>query len=84
MKRYIVLFAIALFASCGSGDEQLLPMNVPQPVLKAFDVKYPAINKCIWFKATADGKTIYKAEYKKDGKHIKADFDEQGNFIKEE
>jgi curli biogenesis system outer membrane secretion channel CsgG len=57
--------------------------EVPSSVINTFNGKYPKAVNVTWEKATEDGKPSYKAKWKIDGKKIKAEFSEDGSFIKE-
>lgn len=57
--------------------------EVPSSVITTFKSKYPKAVNVIWEKATEDGKPSYKAKWLIDGKKIKAEFGEDGSFIKE-
>ncbi len=57
--------------------------EVPSSVSNTFKSKYPNAINVIWEKATEDGKPSYKAKWQTDGKKIKAEFSEDGGFIKE-
>ncbi len=57
--------------------------EVLSSVITTFKGKYPNAANVNWEKATEDGKPSYKAKWQVDGKKIKAEFAEDGTFIKE-
>lgn len=83
MKQLLFVACLsAMLYACGSGDAELLPMNVPKAVTAGFDTKHPDVNRSKWFKHDDGGKTFYKAEWKANGQIQHEEYDEQGNFIK--
>ncbi len=67
-----------------SENHNLIPLSeVPASVLSTFKTKYKNPSDVKWEKAQEDGKPSYKAKWKIDGKKIKAEFAEDGSFIKE-
>ncbi len=91
MKQIILLLCISFFGwsfqSCtddsGKGQDKLAPANVPAAVVSAFNAKYPGATDVEWDKGKEGDKQTYKAEYKSGDKKIKAEFGEDGSFIKE-
>lgn len=83
MKKSVITLALAaLIVSCA---EQKVPVSaLPKPVVKSFGLAYPEISDAQWNKDKHKGKTIYAAAWKKDGKRSEAEFDEKGNFIREQ
>lgn len=83
MKKSIIAFTLTvLLFGCA---EQKLPISeIPRPVVKSFGLAYPEIESADWYKEKHNGKTIYAAAWKKDGKKSEAEFDERGNFIREQ
>lgn len=86
MKKSIIYLAVivmtALF-SCHS-QQEIPASRVPQPVMTAFQTRYPNITVDKWVTETEKGKTIYEAKFKNNNKDVEAEFDENGTFIKEE
>lgn len=81
-KSIILLAAAAIVAGCA---EQKVPLSaLPKPVVKSFELAYPEIGNAEWNRDKHKGKTIYAAAWKKDGKRSEAEFDEKGNFIREQ
>ena len=86
MKKIITyLFALVIisFASC-ENEQEITASEVPQPVMSAFQAKYPNITADKWVKETEKGKTVYEAKFKSNDKEMEAEFDENGNFIEED
>lgn len=84
MKRSILtglLFTI-IMASCG--DNKISEDKVPGAIVTSFKAKYPTATDTKWITEKSDGKTIYEAQFKNDGKDIEAEFNEDGSFIKED
>ena len=80
---YLTVFAITVLLSC-ENEQEISASEVPQPVMNAFQAKYPSITPAKWIKENEKGKTVYEAKFKNNNKDIEADFDEKGNFIEEE
>lgn len=85
------LSAISL-QSCGDDDKkdkdkdkdkEINVSSVPDPVKSAFSAKYTNASDVNWEDAHEDDKQTYKAKFKVDGKKMKAEFDANGNFVKE-
>ena len=84
MKKSFLL--IAIVASCvliSCKDKKVPVESVPDKVKTAFSTKYPAATVDKWESEVKDGKTIYGADFKMDGKSKEAEFDGDGNFLKE-
>ncbi len=84
MKKSILfgLLFTLIMASCG--DNKISEDKVPGAVVSSFKTKYPAATDNKWITEKKDGKTIYEAQFKADGKEIEAEFNEDGSFIKED
>jgi hypothetical protein len=78
---FVLLFSLILVTSCShteiSGDK------VPAAVITSFKAKYPAATNTTWITEKEDGKLIYEARFKDNGEEIKAEFNDDGSFIKE-
>jgi len=86
MKKIIVLlsaFTITAIVSC-ENEHEISASQVPQPVMNAFQTKYPNITPGKWVQEKEKGKTLYEAKFKSNNKDVEAEFDENGNFIEEE
>ena len=60
---YLAFFAIAGFISC-ENEQEISASEVPQPVMSAFQSKYPNITADKWVKESEKGKTVYEAKFK--------------------
>ncbi len=81
---YLTVFAITVLVSCGEDEQEISSSEVPQPVMNAFQSKYPNITADKWVKESEKGKTVYEAKFKNNNKDVEAEFDEKGNFIEED
>lgn len=61
----------------------LTTAEVPPAVLDAFHTRYPHASGVIWETATEGGSPSYKAKWKAGDKKWKAEFAQDGHFIKE-
>lgn len=59
-------------------------VDVPATVTSAFSAKYSTATDVKWEDAHEDAKKTYKAKFMINGKKMKAEFDENGGFVKEE
>lgn len=87
MKKLVFVGAIAFLASCGGSEKghgSIPESDVPAAVKTAFTAKYPGTAVEKWERESEDGKTLYEAEFKMNGKDMEAFWDEAGNFVKEE
>ena len=84
MKKRFLFLAIVVscfFISCM--DKKVSVVSVPDTVKTAFAAKYPGVTDAKWESEVKDGKTIYGADFKMDGKKKEAEFDSDGNFLRE-
>ena len=90
----IMMIGLSLITtqSCGDNDDkkdkdkdnkEVSSGNVPEPVKTAFSAKYSTATDIKWEDAHEDNKQTYKAKFMVNGKKMKAEFDANGNFIKE-
>ena len=94
MKKIIVatVISFSLFITIQScdqnkdekNDKEISVSDVPASVQSAFSVKYSSASDIKWEDAHEDTIKTYKAKFILNGKKIKAEFDEKGNFVKEE
>lgn len=94
MKKIFLMLAlsISLFAiqSCDTdstktdNDKELSTTDVPAPVQTAFSAKYSTATDIKWEDASEGTKQTYKAKFTLNGKKMKAEFDPNGGFVKEE
>ena len=88
----IMLLSLSLFAiqSCDNDktekvDEKTLSStDVPASVQTAFSAKYSTATDVKWEDAHEGTKQTYKAKFTMNGKKMKAEFDSNGGFVKEE
>ena len=83
MKKMFISAAL-LFTLFACNEKKISPADVPQSVVSGFNTKYPGATDVEWKQEKEDGKWIYEAEFKADGKKKEAHFDSTGNFLKEE
>ena len=87
MKKTFLLLAIlasCFFISCTENEKTVAEADVPAAVKTAFTAKYPGATVEKWESEEKDGKKVYGADFKLDGKEKEAEFDADGNFLKEE
>jgi hypothetical protein len=93
MKKIFLLTAIclSLFAiqSCNNDtkpkeDKEISVSDVPASVQSAFSAKYSTATDVKWEDAHEDSIQTYKAKFMVNGKKMKAEFDKNGGFVKEE
>jgi hypothetical protein len=93
MKKIFFILAISLsvFAlqSCDSDkkdteNKEISVSDVPAPVQSAFSAKYSTATDVKWEDAHEDSIQTYKAKFLVNGKKMKAEFDKNGGFVKEE
>jgi hypothetical protein len=83
MRNQILTCAITcILVSCA--EQKVSVSELPKPIVKSFGLAYPEITDAEWYKDKHKGKTIYASAWKKDGKRSKAEFDEKGNFLREQ
>jgi len=78
MKRTVLILAFLLAfnsSSCQSNDD------IPEAVKISFKEKYPGENDPDWHK---DQNGNFESNFKKDGKHYRADFSPSGDWIETE
>jgi len=64
-------------------DKELSASDVPTSVKDAFNSKYSSATDVKWEDAHENAQQTYKAKFMLNGKKMKAEFDENGAFIKE-
>ncbi len=92
MKKIILLIAIGLSVfvaqSCNDDDKSKndkdIRADIPASVQSAFSAKYSTATDVKWEDATEDTLQTYKAKFVVNGKKMKAEFDRNGGFVKEE
>jgi hypothetical protein len=93
MKKIIVAtaisFSLLVLQSCDNkkddkDDKGISVSDVPASVQSAFSVKYSTASDIKWEDAHEDTTKTYKAKFMLNGKKMKAEFDANGGFVKEE
>jgi hypothetical protein len=81
---YLTVFAITGLVSCGEDEHEISASAVPQPVMSAFQAKYPNVTPEKWIREKEKGKMVYEAKFTSNNKKMEADFDENGSLVEEE
>jgi len=94
MKKIFLIMALSLslftIQSCDNDnkvkedDKTISTTDVPAPVQTAFSAKYSTATDVKWEDAHEGTKQTYKAKFTLNGKKMKAEFDNNGGFVKEE
>jgi hypothetical protein len=84
MKKTLILSGMMLSLLSCSQEFDINSEDVPQAVLTAFQQKYPSVTGTEWEVEKHDGRLVFEAEFKADGKRIEAVFKPDGIFIEEE
>ena len=94
MKKIFLIIALSAsliaIQSCDNDkketkDEKTLSTtDVPAPVQTAFSAKYSTATDVKWEDAHENNVQTYKAKFTLNGKKMKAEFDPNGGFVKEE
>lgn len=94
MKKIFLITALSLslftIQSCDNDnkvkedDKTISTTDVPAPVQTAFSAKYSTATDVKWEDAHEGTKQTYKAKFTLNGKKMKAEFDNNGGFVKEE
>ena len=94
MKKIFLILALSfsLFAiqSCNNDKKdtnetkELSRNDVPAPVQTAFSAKYSTATDVKWEDAHENNVQTYKAKFNMNGKKMKAEFDANGGFVKED
>jgi len=93
MKKIILMIAIgfSLFTiqACNNDaktkeDKTITANDVPASVQSAFSAKYSTATEVKWEDAHENNVQTYKAKFMVNGKKMKAEFDANGGFVKEE
>ena len=64
--------------------KEISTTEVPAPVQTAFSAKYSTATDVKWEDAHENNVQTYKAKFTLNGKKMKAEFDPNGGFVKEE
>ena len=65
-------------------EKTISATDVPASVQTAFSAKYSTATEVKWEDAHEDSVQTYKAKFVVNGKKMKAEFDKNGGFVKEE
>ncbi len=93
MKKIILLIAIGLsiftIQSCNNDtkdkeDKTISANDVPASVQSAFSAKYSTATEVKWEDAHENNIQTFKAKFVVNGKKMKAEFNKDGGFVKEE
>jgi hypothetical protein len=94
MKKIFLIIAlgVSLFTiqSCDNDkketddNKEISANDVPAPIQTAFSAKYSTATDVKWEDAHEGTKQTYKAKFMLNGKKMKAEFDANGGFVKEE
>jgi len=83
-----ISFSVFAMQSCSNNDKtdnkETKAVDVPASVQSAFSAKYSTATEVKWEVAHEDVKKTYKAKFMINGKKMKAEFDANGGFVKEE
>jgi hypothetical protein len=81
MKKLLIAILPLLCFSCKG--KQIDAAEVPSPVVSSFNLRYPDAGEVEWELDKKGGVIIYKAEFSGEDES-EAEFDEHGNFIRED
>ena len=94
MKKIFLIMALSLslftIQSCTNDknekedSKELSTNDVPAPVQTAFSAKYSTATDIKWEDAHENNVQTYKAKFTINGKKMKAEFDSNGGFVKED
>jgi len=93
MKRIFFLIGfgltVLLTQSCNDtkteqDDKTVSSSDIPASVQSAFSAKYSTATEVKWEDAHEDTLQTFKAKFVLNGKKMKAEFDRNGGFVKEE
>lgn len=84
-----ISFSVFATQSCNDADKtksdkEITTADVPASVQSAFSAKYSTATDVKWEDAHEGTKQTYKAKFSLNGKKMKAEFDANGGFVKEE
>jgi hypothetical protein len=96
MKNWILGFILAscllVAQGCSNREEAksradtenvIAEEKVPAAVKTAFTTKYPGASQIIWEEATEGSVPTIKVKFKRDDKYWKAEFRQDGSFVKD-
>ncbi|HSH67090.1 MAG TPA: PepSY domain-containing protein [Bacteroidia bacterium] len=82
--KSLITASIALALSSCATELKIVGDDVPTAVSSAFKAKYPNATNPEWEVEKEEGRLVYEAEFKIDGKSKEAYFKPDGTFLKEE
>lgn len=83
-KRNLLIPLIALLLSGCAREFDIADTDVPEIVRSSFKQKYPSAEISGWEVEKSDGRLVFEAEFKLNGKKLEAEFRSDGTFVKEE
>jgi uncharacterized membrane protein YkoI len=77
--------AFILMYSCKEKEKEkeIRPSELPSQVSTTFNTKYPNATDVKWEQEEENGKTVYEADFKFNGKEMEVEIDTAGNLVKE-
>lgn len=84
---FLISFSLFIMQSCDNDKtetKESKTVDVPAAVQSAFSAKYSTATDAKWDDAHEGTKKTYKVKFMANGKKMKAEFDENGGFVKEE
>jgi len=83
MKKIVTVIAAFNLVACAT-EFKIVSDDVPAVVADAFKSKYPNATKPVWEVEKHEGRLVYEAMFKADGKSKEAVFKPDGTFVAEE
>jgi hypothetical protein len=83
INKFILCGMTIALSSCAT-EFSIIGDDVPQAVKSTFSSKYPSATDAKWEVEKSEGRLVYEAEFKLEGKRKEAEFKPDGTFIKEE
>ena len=85
----VIGFSLFTIQACNNKEEAkedktITANDVPASVQSAFSAKYSTATEVKWEDAHENNIQTFKAKFVVDGKKMKAEFDKDGGFVKEE
>jgi hypothetical protein len=83
-KKFLALLPLSLLLTSCASEFDIDKTDVPNVVVSAFETKYPGAQVSEWEVEKSDGRLVFEAEFKLNGKRMEAEFKPDGIFVKEE
>ena len=83
-KITILTVAILILYSCGEKEKKVSAAELPSKVSATFSAKYLDASDVKWEEEIENGKTVYEADFKFNGKGMEVEIDTAGILVKEE